>query len=80
VGFLPFEFFYIVTNLKPEEVQARLEKEIAPLRGFNLKYLFESDPNFYFKGYSVNGTFEIQRIISHRNSFLPQIKGTTQPN
>ena len=76
--FLPFENFYIITNLKPEQVQARLEKEVEPNKGFSFSNLF-SRSDRAFTGYIVNGTFEFKRIISYSNSFLPQIKGSTEP-
>jgi hypothetical protein len=75
---LPFEDFYINTNLKPEEVQSSLEKEVEPVQGFSFKNLFTKTSGYYFSGYVVNGTFEFKRVISYRNSFLPQIKGSTE--
>ena len=72
--FLPFENFYIITDLKPDEVQARLEKEVEPDKGFSFSGLFSrSDRNF--TGYVVNGTFEFKRVINYRNSFLPPNQG-----
>lgn len=75
---LPFEDFYINTNLKPGEVQSSLEKEVEPDKEFSFKNLFITTSDYYFSGYVVNGTFEFKRIISYRNSFLPQIKGSTE--
>ena len=76
--FLPFENFYIITSLKPEEVQERLQKEIKPDIGFSFKNLFSSSSDYYFSGYAINGTFRFKRIINYRNSFLPQINGSTE--
>ncbi|MGZ3871947.1 MAG: hypothetical protein ACXVJD_03460 [Mucilaginibacter sp.] len=76
--FLPFEDFYIITGLKPGQVQERLEKEVEPDMGFSFKKLFSPQSGRYFTGYVVNGTFGFKRIIQHRNSFLPQIKGSTE--
>lgn len=76
--FFPYEDFYIITSLKPEEVETRLQSEMEPNRGFSLGKPFSSS-NRYFSGYVVNGVFEFKRIISYRNSFVPQIKGSIEP-
>jgi hypothetical protein len=76
MAFYPFENFYIITHLKPAEVHECLEKEVEP----NHDYKFFSDDEYttYFAGYVVNGTFNFKRVIYNRNSFLPQIIGTTE--
>ena len=77
--FLPYEDFYITTRLKPDEVQQRLEDEISPVNGGLFKFgSFSSPSGTYFEGFAVNGMFEIKHGINYRNSFLPQIKGTTE--
>ncbi|MCR8558897.1 hypothetical protein KXD93_14670 [Mucilaginibacter sp. BJC16-A38] len=77
--FLPYENFYIITNLKPEAVQQRLEAEISPGDGSFFKFgMSSSSTATYFEGFAVNGTFKFKRVISYRNSFLPQIEGTTE--
>lgn len=76
--FLPFENFYIISCLKPEQVQACLQNEVEPNKAFSFSGLFSSSSDCYFTGYAINGTFEFKRIITNRNSFLPQIKGTTE--
>ena len=75
---LPYENFYIVTPLKPAEVQERLETEIEPVTPFSFKKLFILKSAYFFKGYMENGRFQIIRIIFNRNSFLPIIKGSTE--
>jgi hypothetical protein len=76
--FFPSEDFYIISQLKPAEIQIRLEKEIT-FKNTSISALFEPSGNTYFEGYSANGFFEIQPIIQGRNSFVPQIKGNTEP-
>jgi hypothetical protein len=77
--FLPYEDFYIITGLKPNEVQQRLENEVSPGDGRLFKFgSFSSPSGTYFEGFAVNGMFEVKHSISYRNSFLPQIKGTTE--
>ena len=76
--FFPIEDFYIISSYKPIEIQLSLEKEVT-LRNNSLLGLFLPSGNTYFEGYSVNGFFEIQPIIKGRNSFVPQIKGRTEP-
>lgn len=75
---LPYENFYIITKLKPEEVDSKLQQEVSPPRPIFNFSLFSSSQNTYFEGYAANGTFEIKRAINYRNSFLPQIKGTIE--
>ena len=78
MNFLPFENFYIITSLKPEQVQDCLQQVVEPNNGFSFKSLFSSSSGNYFSGNVINGVFEFKRVISYRNSFLPQIKGATE--
>jgi hypothetical protein len=76
---LPYENFYIITKLKPEEVQSRLEQEVSPGNNSFFKNPFGSSSiSTYFEGFAVNGHFEFKRSINYRNSFLPEIKGSTE--
>ncbi|MGN8067468.1 hypothetical protein [Mucilaginibacter sp. 22184] len=75
---LPYENFYIVTQLKPAEVQERLATEIEPVTPFTFRKLFVRKSAYFFKGYVEDNRFKIIRIIFHRNSFLPFIKGSTE--
>ncbi len=76
MAFYPFENFYIITPLKPADVQECLEKEVEPSHDFQF---FPDDYNTYFAGYVKDGAFNFKRVISNRNSFLPQIIGITEP-
>lgn len=76
---LPYENFYLLSQIKPADLQARLEKEVEPVVGFSFKRLFSRSSSFYFSGYTVNGIFQIKRVIFYRNSFLPRIYGEIEP-
>jgi len=60
--FFPYENFYIVTRLKPDQVQLRLEIAIGPVndRLLNFRDLFTRENFTQFRGYSVNGMFEFK--------------------
>jgi hypothetical protein len=78
--FFPYENFYILSNLKPVEVQLKLEQNISPTdqRVFELGNLFFG-PKESFKGYSVNGVFQIEdNSIVGQKTYLPSIKGSTE--
>ncbi|HAL82093.1 MAG TPA: hypothetical protein DCO83_07545 [Mucilaginibacter sp.] len=75
--FLPYENFYIITRLRPDEAESRLQQEVSPGNGSFFNF-FRSTFTTYFEGYAVNGRFEFKRNINYRNSFLPQIKGTIE--
>jgi hypothetical protein len=69
---IPFEKITYTSKLPIEEIKERLENEIQPKANFSFgqKSIATSKK---FEG-TVNGNvFQIQRIISYRNSFLPKI-------
>ena len=76
---LPYENFYVDTNLKPDAVQSDLETEVGPDPGFTFTTIFSQRSECYFLGSVANGTFRIRRQIYYRNSFLPRITGTIEP-
>ncbi len=73
---LPFESIIYKTHLEPDYVLGLMERAIEPKRTFRINSLFGSGK---FKDYegklNEDGSFDIRRIISYRNSFLPVIKG-----
>ena len=75
---LPYENFYIDTNLKPDAAQAALQTEVAPDPGFTFRKIFSQRPDIYFIGGVGYDTFQIRRQIYYRNSFLPRITGTIE--
>ena len=74
IKYLPFENYILTTNLRTDEVCKRLSENIEPK---NLS-IFSSPNRNSTKQYEGNisgNIFQISRIISYRNSFLPIIKG-----
>ena len=78
--YFPYENFYIISKLKPNEVQEKLQEVVSPDSGFifSLRGYNTAGPNTPFKGYALNGAFEFKPAIIYRNAFLPQIKGSTE--
>lgn len=70
--FLPFETIVIETSLTKEETISNLMKNIEPETTF--RFQNKSDTKD-FEGRLNGNEFEIKRIISYRNSFLPIIRG-----
>ncbi|MFD0930970.1 hypothetical protein ACFQ0R_00005 [Psychroflexus salinarum] len=76
---IPSDKIEILTTLSNQEVRKILKENIRPKKV--LKFGFsESQDKELFEGKFEQDRFEIQRIITGRNSFLPQIKGQIQPN
>ncbi len=71
---IPSKKVLLVSPLSEEQVKGILKDVISPKKRslFNLK---EAKNNTFFEGFIVDNQFQIQRIITNRNSFLPQIKG-----
>ncbi|WP_184544264.1 hypothetical protein [Mucilaginibacter sp. FT3.2] len=75
MNYLPYDNFYIDTPLKPEQVQYKLKKEVAPRRT-SFSIFGNSKSNFYFKGIVKKDRFAFQPDITGLASFNPQIKGS----
>lgn len=73
--FLPFETLVIETSLSKEEVATNLANNIEPEK--TIRFWIKSDRKA-FEGHLRNNEFEIKRIISYKNSFLPVISGRLQ--
>ncbi|MEJ2104945.1 MAG: hypothetical protein P8X47_10265 [Ignavibacteriaceae bacterium] len=73
--YLPFEKITYKTRLDSCEIQERLSKIIEPKKTFRMTGIFGSSNHKPYEG-SINGSsFNINRIIGYRNSFLPRING-----
>ncbi|GAB3237117.1 hypothetical protein GCM10027346_28280 [Hymenobacter seoulensis] len=72
------EAFY--SPLSPTEIQERLQDNLAD--PITWRSLFIGQPSAFFRGSASTDTFKLQRNISYRNSWLPQITGwvTLQPD
>jgi hypothetical protein len=76
--FLPYESFVMRSNLKEDELIVRLKEIIIPTRTFRFHIIGIKSSGKY-EGQLNERTFQINRIISYRNSFLPQIIGEIEP-
>jgi hypothetical protein len=75
---LPYESFYIDTNLDPTTAEADLEAEVGPDLEFSYYSAFRQRYDGCFFGSIANGSFRF-RQINYRNPFLPMITGTIEP-
>ena len=71
---LPFENYAIQTSLTAQEVFQRLYDKIEEKRnhGFNWRSKISNKP---YEGKVSTTSFTMSRVIDHRNSFLPIIRG-----
>lgn len=74
---IPSEKLELRTTLSTSELERQLRENIQPKRGVRLRFSKKPSDKI-FEGTYSNGKFDIQRVIYHRNSFLPQIAGTYQ--
>ena len=77
--FFPYESFYILSPLKPDEVVELLNKEaLSPDIGISYRIGGQNPlgPNTPFKGDITDYKFEFEPTIIYQNSFLPQITGS----
>lgn len=78
-NFLPYEDITYNTKLKEEEILNRLIKNTEPRQTFR----FGISSNRLLKPYEgeiYKKHFNIKRVTSYRNNFLPEIKGTIRTN
>lgn len=76
---IPSNKVEIITTLSNQEVRKILTENIQPKKGFTFSF-YKSKEHKLFEGVFDSDKFEIQRVITGRNSFLPQIKGYIRPN
>ena len=74
---IPSDTLEIVTSLTIKEVKDILDNNIQPKVKFDFSF---SNKHKVFEGFLKQDSFEIQRIIRGRNSFIPQIKGKIKSN
>lgn len=75
--YLPAEDITFQSKLKESELLQRLEDSIERVKAFRFGLFNRKDTKPY-QGKIVGHSFNISRIISYRNSFLPQISGTIE--
>ncbi|MDK2771532.1 MAG: hypothetical protein KYX68_04805 [Flavobacterium sp.] len=73
--FLPKENIIYKTKLEPIEIIYRLNNVIEPYKSFRLKGILSEKEFKEYEGEIINNTYNVKRIISYRNSFLPRIEG-----
>jgi hypothetical protein len=74
--FIPYERLTIMTGLSVNETAATLAEIVEPKRWWRNPF---SRNHKRYQGQVTPASFELMRIIHHRNSFLPVIKGQLQP-
>ncbi|WP_295652305.1 hypothetical protein [uncultured Mucilaginibacter sp.] len=77
--FFPQENIYIISSLKPDEIQSRLEKRISAPPSIKISLWSNTISEADFEGYVLNGIFKLKPIITYRNSFIPVIEGSISP-
>ena len=70
---LPYRQFELLSPLSAGDATTTLANAVEAKRWFRWGWGASECP---FEGTVTDSTFEIQRIISYRNSFLPLIRGT----
>jgi hypothetical protein len=72
--YLPTENITFKTELTEKEIINRLSDLIQPAKTFRFG-IFSPSSSKSYEGLINGQTFDIKRIISYRNSFLPRING-----
>jgi hypothetical protein len=75
--YLPAEDISFQSKLKATELIQRLKDSVEPERAFRFG-LFQRRETKPYQGKVVGNSFNISRIISYRNSFLPRISGNIE--
>ena len=76
--YLPFENIIYRTELDSEEILQRLNENIEPKKTFRMTKIFGDNNHKPYEGDISGVSFNITRIISYRNSFMPIIKGNIE--
>jgi hypothetical protein len=76
--YLPYEQINLKTNLSGEEITEILQNQTEPWR--SIWTIGFGYTGYYFQGVILKNGFKIRRIIDDRNIFLPNIKGTINPD
>lgn len=76
----PSESFVVETSMSPEQAYAAFAEATEPVRFMRaVDWFGERDRKILFQGTVTLHRFDIRRIVSYRNSFLPHATGTIQP-
>jgi hypothetical protein len=77
-NYLPYEHYTLITKLSPDVARKRLAENIEPPK-IAITQIFKSTYTKPYKGHFSNNSFEMSRVITGRNSFLPIIRGWVSP-
>lgn len=75
--FFPTENLIYKTKLKETEILRRLSENIEPENKIRIG-LYRSGSSISYEGFIKDHGFKITRIISYRNTFIPQIFGNIE--
>src|SRR5690554_2023809 len=76
---IPSDKIDMMTTLSIEEVREIIRSNILPKKVLKARYSLPENRET-FEGTFEQDSFEIQRIVIGRNSFVPKIKGKIYPN
>ncbi len=76
---IPYKRFALNIYRPLPEVEAQLAARVTERRIMRRRSIFsKTDPSMPFEGVVENGRFNINRLISYKNSFLPYVVGELQ--
>jgi len=78
----PYENYYIISPLKPQEAEIKIQSAIyipGVENGMNVGFKYDVYSNKYFKGFAMYNSFKIAPDINYKNSFAPDIIGKIEP-
>ena len=73
--YLPFENIKYKSRLNSQEILKKISEIIEPKKTFRMSGISGSNNHKPYEGNIIGNSFNISRLISYRNSFLPRIKG-----
>lgn len=73
--YLPYENFMLTTPLTESQVEIRINNLIEPRKRMRMRSVFMQPRSKPYEGELHGNRFSIRKIISYRNSFLPEIEG-----
>jgi len=77
---LPFENYFLESNLSESEIISKLQEQIEPKKYARFAFLKDKSEYKPYEGSISGSTFKINRLIRYRNAFLPMISGEVKQN
>jgi hypothetical protein len=79
VKLFPYENYYIISPLKPDEIVNALQTKINLLSNISARdFLTSKNSDKGFRSFVKGDVFNIEHIINSANPSLPQIKGSVE--